>query len=100
MEALPDLQVRQHAAEFAEREAKLEAAQKAASRFTEREQHLAQREREVSSREDEVQAASAAADLAKAEAEALWRKSKVSSTALSQHGLAIILQGAHVGLLT
>ena len=76
--------MRQHAAEFTEREAKLEAAQRAASRFTEREQHLAQREREVSSREDEVQAASAAADLVKAEAEALWRKSKVSSEAFSQ----------------
>ena len=73
--------MRQHAAEFAEREAKLEAAQRAASRFTEREQRLAQRESEVSSREDEVQAAGAAAGLAKAEAEALWRKSKVSSPA-------------------
>ena len=76
--------MRQHAAEFAERETKLEAAQRAASRFTEREQRLAQRESEVSCREDEVQAAGAAADLAKAEAEALWRRSKVSSAALEQ----------------
>ena len=81
--------MRQHAAEFAEREAKLEAAHKAVGRFTEREQHLAQREREVSSREDEVQAAGAAADLAKAEAEALWRKSKVGSMALCQTGVNV-----------
>lgn len=70
-------QVKEQVQQFRARESKLAEAEQQASTYEARESALAARQQSVSDLEDRAQRASAAAEYARKEADAMWQKQKV-----------------------
>lgn len=69
--------------EFKERQAVISKAESLAASYASREAALTAREQNVAEQEDSAQRANAAAEYARTEADAMWRKQKVTTVMAS-----------------